>query len=386
MTLQTSAQTAVARYLRGYAEAAPPDSPPNPPQGAYDFVIIVPMFDEQPESLAQLLQNNTHLSILVIAVINAPAGASDIERKRTEALLESVQATCPVDCWVIDAVSHPLPTKQAVGLARKIGNDAACRLWLTGALNCAWLYQCDADSVLPANYFSAQLPDRGAVVFAHQHNSPDPLVQKAAELYERHMYHYVRSLQQVGSPYAYPTLGSTTAVHVQDYALVRGFPKRSAAEDFYLLNKIAKVSQVTCQPDVTVSIQARLSHRVPFGTGPALQKIIQGFELDSSGAFYTTYHPDSFKLLAAALRHLQGLAAGSELADDHASRLLKELGIEKLLVQLRVKYPTSEQRMLILTQWFDAGKTLRFIHLARRHYADISIQELDPDAQRPARS
>jgi len=378
MRQQTPSHTAVSRYLSRYAEPIAPD----PPEQDYDFALVLPMFDEHPDSLAQLLQHNTHLNILVIAVINAPVSASAAERKRTERLLHRAAAVCPVDCWMIDAVSQPLPAKQGVGLARKIGNDAACLLWTTGQLACPWLYQCDADSVLPANYFSTELPVRGAVVFAHQHDSRDPLMRKAAALYEHHMHHYVRGLQQAGSAYAYPTLGSTMAVHVQDYALVRGFPKRSAAEDFYLLNKVAKVSQVTCKPEVTVKIQARLSHRVPFGTGPALAKIIQGLEQDPSGAFYTTYHPDSFKLLSTAQQALQAVAAGGKLADDRAGNLLRALGIEELLSKLRTKYPTREQRIAILTQWFDAGKTLRFIHLARKYHEDISLRELQTTSER----
>ncbi|MCR9261409.1 MAG: hypothetical protein NXH95_16945 [Pseudomonadaceae bacterium] len=368
----TSSHTAVSRYLNGYAESIAPD----PPGQCYEFALIVPMFDEQPDALAQLLQHNAHLNILLIAVINAPQKASCDELERTRSLLQTVQSLCPVDYWLIDAVSQPLPTRQAVGLARKMGNDAACFLWTAGQLASPWLYQCDADSVLPANYFSTALPDRGAVVFAHHHTSDDPLLQKAAALYEQHMHHYVRGLQQAGSPYAYPTLGSTMAIHIQDYALVRGFPKRSAAEDFYLLNKIAKISQVICKPEVTVNVQARLSQRVPFGTGPALEKIIQGLEHDPSGAFYETYHPDSFKLLSNALQTLQAIAAGGEPADDRAGDLLRALGIKELLPKLRSKYPTAEQRTVVLTQWFDAGKTLRFIHLARKYHADISLSEV----------
>jgi hypothetical protein len=378
MKKSTSVHAAVSRYLGSYAEDAPPD----PPEQGYDFALIVPMFDEQPDALARLLQHNAHLNVLVIAVVNAPVSASNSERQRTELLLQTAQAVCPVDCWVIDAVSQPLATQHGVGLARKIGNDAACAVWRAGQLTSPWLYQCDADSILPANYFSAELPERGAVVFAHHHISSDPLLQQAAALYECHMHHYVDGLQQAGSAYAYPTLGSTMAIHVQDYALVRGFPKRSAAEDFYLLNKIAKISQITCKPEVTVDIQARLSHRVPFGTGPALEKIIHGLEQDPSGTFYTTYHPDSFKLLSCALQHLQNIAAGGELTDDRASSLLEALGIEQLTPKLRTKYPTIEQKTAILTQWFDAGKTLRFIHLARKYHADISLRELQATSER----
>ena len=40
------------------------------------------------------------------------------------------------------------------------------------------------------------------------------------------------------------TIGSTMAVRASYYAKVRGFPKREAGEDFYLLNKLAKVGTV----------------------------------------------------------------------------------------------------------------------------------------------
>lgn len=372
MTPATSSIAAVSRYLARYAEPVPADSPDK----NYDFVLILPMFDEQPEALARLLQHTCHHNILVIVVINAPDNASEEKRERTRALLQTAKSSCPVDCWVIDAVSQPLPAKQGVGLARKTGSDAACRLWANGQIRHMWLYQCDADAVLPPNYFSTRMPDRGAVVFTHQHHSEDPLLQRAAGLYEQHMAHYVNGLQRAGSRYAYPTLGSTMAVHLHDYCLVRGFPKRSAAEDFYLLNKLAKVNPVTLKKEVVVSLEARLSERVPFGTGPALQKIIDGLVEDPSGAFYRTYHPQSFVLLAEALDQLDRLADNSALRDDHPGRYLHQLGIKKISDQLQAKYPTRRQRTEMLAQWFDAGRTLRFIHMARETFPDVRLNDI----------
>ena len=49
------------------------------------------------------------------------------------------------------------------------------------------------------------------------------------------------------SPYAFHTIGSTMAVSANHYAKVRGFPKREAGEDFYLLNKLAKVKTLGAQ-------------------------------------------------------------------------------------------------------------------------------------------
>ena len=46
------------------------------------------------------------------------------------------------------------------------------------------------------------------------------------------MSYYVAGLAMAGSGYAHHSLGSTIAVHAKSYAAVRGYPKRSAGEDF----------------------------------------------------------------------------------------------------------------------------------------------------------
>jgi hypothetical protein len=364
---------ALEKYLHTYGET----TPPCPFTRQYKCALIVPLFDEDPTALEKICQHQaTDQNVLVIAVVNAPDNASTAARQRTKALLTQAQNHCPLDCWIIDAVTQPLPAKQGVGMARKIGNDAALQLWLQGQLESPWLYQTDADAILPSNYFSTPLPLRGAVVFAHQHCSTEPLLAAAANLYDGHMQHYVDGLTRAGSSYAYPTLGSTMALHLQDYCLVRGFPKRSAAEDFYLLNKIAKVHAVKFETTVTVQLEARLSHRVPFGTGPALVKILEGLRADPSGAFYHSYNPQSFSLLGTALQHLQTLSTSGVLATDSAGNYLRQLGIARLSSDLHKKYPRRTQRHKMLTQWFDAGKTLRFIHLAREHYPDLPLQQI----------
>ncbi len=80
------------------------------------------------------------------------------------------------------------------------------------------------------------------------------------------------------------------------YAGVRGYPKRSAGEDFYLLNKICKLAPIKRLLEPTLTIQARPSSRVPFGTGPALQRIVRSLAEDPSGNGYLSYHPTCFRI------------------------------------------------------------------------------------------
>ena len=125
------------------------------------------------------------------------------------------------------------------------------------------------------------------------------------QLYEYSLRYYVAGLSYAGSPYAFHTIGSTLAVNAVHYARVRGFPRRQAGEDFYLLNKLAKVGSVRqlsaetdCEP---IDIAARRSDRVPFGTGAAVGKLM---ELENPATEFLLYHPAVFGLLRGWLGSL----------------------------------------------------------------------------------
>ena len=114
--------------------------------------------------------------------------------------------------------------------------------------------------------------------------------------------------------YGFTTIGSLITVNPEHYAKVRGFPKRDAAEDFYLLNKMAKVGAVRSIQAPIVEIEARLSTRVPFGTGPALAKI-----LESGIEDYLFYHPMVFEELRAFLDGFSSLWSASDIRELYQS-------------------------------------------------------------------
>jgi len=343
----------------------------------YRNTVVIPMYDERADCLARVFRHHQRADTLAIAVINAPTDAPAPRRRRTLALLEQGLQASPIDVLPVDCVSSPLDPNAGVGLARKIGTDIAVALFLQGKLEVPWLYQTDADAELPGDYFDHPLPDKGAVVFGHTHHSDDPQLAFAARLYDLHMNYYTLSLARAGSSFAYPTLGSTIAVHAHSYVSVHGYPKRNAAEDFYLLNKVAKVHGVKYIANVNVALQARLSARVPFGTGPALRDIYAGLHDDPSGEFYLSYNPKSFALLADALNYLDAFAenpveahAACTGSRDAVETLLQILRFDRVQDAISHKYPSWERRRQVVHQWFDAGKTMRFIHAARRYHPD----------------
>jgi len=389
----------IEQYLDRYAEpeAADPkyiQASIFAQQNIYAQCLVVPAFDEAEDFLTHLLSNIADCkNLLVIIVVNGPkdegqAGYDPAPTQRSQKLMQALQnqhlskkraTTCSL--IVIDRVSQGLeiPHKQGVGLARKIASDVALALHHQGTVTSPWIYQTDADACLPQNYFTAPMPQRGCVIFPYRHVSTDSEVNAAVRLYDLHMSYFVAALKKHGSAYAHSSLGSTLSIHAKDYASVRGYQKRSAGEDFHILNKLSKITPLTLLPGPSIDVQARTSARVPFGTGPALSRIIENLRQQPDGSGYLSYNYASFKLLAQGLAELN--AACKNVHGDKVEfslkvdEILTELGLQRVLPRLTDTSTSPNQRQRVANEWFDGLRTLRFIHLARRFHPDKSLLE-----------
>jgi len=178
-----------------------------------------------------------------------------------------------------------------------------------------------------------------------------------------------------GSPYAFHTIGSTMAVNAPHYARVRGFPRRQAGEDFYLLNKLAKVGSVRqlsaatdCEP---IDIAARRSDRVPFGTGAAVGKLM---ELENPKKEFLLYHPTVFSLLESWLDSLPAFwQSRSSDVDAILSQPaliggLEEQGATRALQHALRQSSDAGQFNRQMHTWFDAFRTRKLIHYLRDHH------------------
>ena len=99
------------------------------------------------------------------------------------------------------------------------------------------------------------------------------------------LHHYVH-LQRSGSPYAFHALGSSCAFNSEAYAAVPNFPSGAHGEDFYLLNKLAKVGPVHTARGAGVTLESRRSERAPFGTGPAVSELLRAEHPSDVPIFY----------------------------------------------------------------------------------------------------
>ena len=343
--------------------------------------LVIPAFDETFEPLHQQLTSLASDDVLVILVVNPPEDAKPRAIEDTKVLLNMLHTQDYDHVIVVDRASNGLRLnpKQGVGLARKIGSDLALALRFAGRLRSDWLLQSDADVVFPAGYTELlhQNPvhnSAGARIFPHSHYSSDPTLHYAGQLYDQHMSYYVAGLAMAGSRYAHHSLGSTIAVHAKSYAAVRGYPKRSAGEDFYLLNKVRKLAPIEPLRGPILSIEARTSARVPFGTGPALRKIVESLATDPTGGSYLSYHPACFSLLGRALSALNQWADDPRQAIHFdVSRRLSALGFEGFAGGLSKQQISPKQRHRCVHDWFDGLKTLQFIHACQETHADQSL-------------
>ena len=356
-------------YLARYAEPEARRLPA--PARSYRHVLSIPAFDETGEFLQRVLPRGA-ADLFVIVVANVPDQVSreDAKSARTRQLLDlagGFDRARNVDVMIVDRVSTPIPRRAGVGLARKIGADIALRRIVERRIEVPVIFSTDADASLPPGYFEAARGNAAGWVYPFIHTSGDADLACRGLMYELALRYYVNRLEYAGSPYAFHTVGSCMAIDATSYAKVRGFPRRNAAEDFYLLNKLAKVGWIHRLGGPVIEIEARASTRVPFGTGPALARVPRE-PAAMGGCAGSTFE---------ALRMFYAAVAAGTAPSQPVPGLLDAIGYQ----------PRRDQRAI--HTWFDAFRTLKFVHAARDKFPDTpllhTLETLYPDAQTPAR-
>ena len=399
---------ALHRYLQRHTETGLPSH--SFTESVWHHVLVLPAYRESPAVLQQLQQLRAgKRKILVILVLNRPDSDPDpLANAGLRAALKNPslqrQERGPVsiiclndytDLYLhdIEALCGPTPKSLGVGLARKTGCDLALHWMSAGGISGQWICSTDADATLPPDYFEqldGAAPDAVAAVFPFRHvPGEEQACDTATALYEMRLHHYVLGLEYAGSPYAYYTLGSCLAIRANAYAHVRGFPKRSGAEDFYILNKLTKLGPIARLHGTCIQLQSRHSSRVPFGTGPAVEAILGTVQPSEAALFY---HPRCFEALRALLASLPELAhtpdqdiaqllVGQGLAPTlaHQSQAaLAALGVESALTHCQRQAKSGAQFQRQFHQWFDAFRTLKFIHALRdAGWPQQSLTQLD---------
>ncbi|MBA4396904.1 MAG: hypothetical protein C0394_05920 [Syntrophus sp. (in: bacteria)] len=258
-----------------------------------------------------------------------------------------------------------------VGLARKLGLDKALSLLDYQSTAKKLLFNLDADTWVDPCYFSAvryffedQKGHAAVVGFSHRPEA-DPILQAAICCYEIFLRYYVLGLRFAGSPYAFHSIGSAMVCTPEIYAAVRGMNRREAAEDFYFLDKMAKLAPVGRIHATTVYPSARPSRRVPFGTGQRMIRFIEGKHNE-----HLLYDPEIFRILGRWLETMAGCGwqepqAILTMAEDiHPllSAFLELNCFQQVWPRIQRNHRDHDRLRKQFHVWFDGFKTMKLVH------------------------
>lgn len=348
-----------AKYLRRSGDI--------PRLGAnFSRAVVIPAYDELAELPRTLDALETALEaaprpVAVIAVVNHPPGADDAPSR---ALLEYLEARKFPNLSVL----YVPDMAGGVGGARKRGMDAFLSAHDAASVDDTVIFSLDADTRVAENYFSAletafgNHPEAGFITVNFRHEPGEtPELERAIRDYEAYLRDYVAGLRRAGSPYAFMSIGSAFAVRGNAYVRAGGMKERKAGEDFHFLQQCAKCGAFFEVSEPLVFPSARRSGRNPFGTGPALEKILAGIP--------PRRMPDTaFELLGKVLAAVE--SAPPETAErlldavpPAAREFLREERFPEKWKSILANTPrTPEARKRAFHCWFDGLRTLRFLH------------------------
>ena len=358
----------------------------------FQYVIVVPAIaesDNLPKLIKSLEKNDKlelHNTLLLIVVNNSVSSSEEVknDNQKTLAYLKKIKSR--VNISFIDACSAERETDDkngGVGLARKIGMDLALTKFDYLSINKNIILCTDADCIVDSDYlseisqeFNRNNFEAGVVYFAHDISGRNDET-KAIICYEIFLRYYVLGLSFAKSDYAFHTIGSTMLCTPDAYVKVEGMNKRKAAEDFYFLEKLAKIFPIGEIKSTFVHPSNRSSWRVPFGTGRSVDRY-----LSSTRDEYLLYDPQSFVVLKTWLEIFFNKSS-NEYSD--LLKIAKNIDISLFEFLSGQDFDRFTNKVLLKTSnpieiekqkhfWFDAFRTLKLIHYLRDEtYPNINM-------------
>jgi glycosyltransferase involved in cell wall biosynthesis len=351
------------------------------PDPELKIIVVIPCFNE-PEitpTLNSLLACQPVEKVEIIMIVNESEEADELIKKNNLSTLAEISTwQGQVEPWFNLLTYHAkLPPKDAgVGLARKAGMDEAARRFemigrKEGVIACY-----DADSTCAKNYFKAleqayyqaeKTPVGSSIYYEHPFPK-DPSHRNGIIQYELHLRYYVHALRWAAYPNAHQTVGSSMVVRADMYQKIGGMNKRKAGEDFYFLHRLIPTGNFTDIVTTCLYPSPRVSQRVPFGTGKAMEKWQQNNSLT-----YESYNLKSFEDLKTFFSIVDDLFVGkfNEIIVRQplsVTRFLKADNFEPALYRLKKQSTTVEKFRKNFYAYFDGFKVLKFLHFSRDNY------------------
>jgi len=351
------------------------------------IIVVIPSLREPDirQTLDSLLKCDLpEVEIEVIVLVNHSEDAEGKTKTFNHSTVQNLKnwvqknPLCGIRFYIVGPVE--LRKKWAgAGLARKKGMDEAVRRFNLLNKPEGVIVSLDADTIVEPNYLIEieahfrQNPKQVGATLKFKHRT-DGLEKKHVEgirLYEAYLDYYKRSLTYAGYPYAMFTVGSAFAVRAEAYVRRGGMNRRQAGEDFYFLQNLAQIGIIGEIDTTTVHPSARLSDRVPFGTGPILQRWMNGEEDLSK-----TYAFEAFRDLKEFFDRFSILY---RISDDDYEKLLKIIPtpVSEFLKtdNFKTELDDLNRNCASITsfsdrffQKFNAFKILKYLNAAHKNY------------------
>ena len=367
---------------------------PVPPRDSTSLIVVIPCYNEPGilDSIVSLYKAaRPSFPVEVIVVVNSPLGtdrAAVLQNERTLHQVSRWSAQHSDPDFAVHAIDvPPFPVKHAgAGFARKTGMDEAAGRFDLLNNERGIIASFDADSTCDPNYFtelekcfSDDRTNGCTVHFEHPlHHPGNPILNNPIVKYELYLRYFVEAMRYSGFPWSFHTIGSCFAVNSGVYARQGGMNRKKAGEDFYFLHKLFPLGNFTELNSTRVIPSARISDRLPFGTGAAMRRL-----LGTHGEL-PTYPPESFEELSDVFGAIEAFYraddnAISDITGHFSPCMLEYLalkGFAEAVVQANNNSAgpaTFKKRFFI---WFNGLRILQYLNFARSHgRQDLPVSE-----------
>lgn len=321
---------------------------------------------------------------VIVAVNNSESSSPEVKefnRQTVQKLIVWKQQNDRPNLVLYPIYAESVNARHAgAGMARKIGMDEAIRRFNAINKPDGVIVSLDADCLVSANYlkrietvFSEQKSCFAATInFRHQIDEmADPKQKRGIQLYEDYLHYYKKAHDFAEYPDSIYTIGSAFAVRAEAYVKQGGMNRRQAGEDFYFLYKLTKLGSIIEINDAFVYPSARVSDRVPFGTGASMTKWMNDAE-----DLALTYNFAAFLDLKALFDRIDSLfrispesyvAFLAELPDS-IQEYIETLDFASKLAEINQNSSSLSSFRKRFFQFFDAFIILRFLNLAHQKY------------------
>ncbi len=264
------------------------------PRNDVGIIVVIPCFRET--EILKTLESINYCNLpsqkveVIVLINHSELVPEEIKVFNLKTKIELENWTSTIDNTKLQFfITGPIELQKkwaGAGLARKSGMDEAVRRFNLLKKPTGIIVSLDADTLVAKNYlveienhFKKNQKNVGATIsFEHQKNGLNKKQLQGIQLYEKYLDYYKNALDFTGYPHSMFTIGSAFAVTADAYVKRGGMNRRQAGEDFYFLQNLVQQGVIGEISTTKVYPSARLSDRVPFGTGPILQKWMNGKE------------------------------------------------------------------------------------------------------------